>query len=90
MEAGWNGKTAAPKAPDFKCSLCHLLQDEDLGWKCGGEREDLQQPQPLLQRRVGLALKSWSQAEAAITPALTAKTFNTTKVFLIQLFKNAL
>lgn len=58
--------------------------------KCGWEREDLQWPQPLLQRRAGLALKSWSQAEAAITLALTAKTFNTTKVFLIQLFKNAL
>lgn len=58
--------------------------------KCGWEGEDLQWPQPLLQRRAGPTLKSLSQAEAAITLALTAKTFNTTKVFLIQLFKNAL
>ena len=35
VEAGWKGKTVAPRASDFKCRVCHLLHDEDLGWNAG-------------------------------------------------------
>ena len=61
VEAGWKGKTAAPRASDCKCRVCHLLQDEDLGWNVG------ETPQEVWLGGRGFAMGAASASEKSWT-----------------------